>query len=56
MIVENIKELARTLEMRANRLIKEIEMNAPEIIIKNELLLVKDAYDRINSVLENKKK
>jgi len=45
--MEDTKDLLNTLTKRMERLNKEIKNNAPEIIIKNELRLIKDACDKL---------
>lgn len=55
--MEENKELLDILKRRMERLNKEIKDKAPEIIIKNELRLIKDACDKLLEKFdENSKK
>ncbi len=45
--MEENKELLDILKRRMERLNKEIKDSTPEIIIKNELRLIKDACDKL---------
>ena len=45
--MEDTKDLLNILTRRMERLDKEIKNSAPEIIIKNELRLIKDACDKL---------
>ena len=45
--MEDNKELLDILKRRMESIKKEIKDNAPEIIIKNELRLIKDACDKL---------
>ena len=43
----DVKELFKMLNRRIQRLQEEININAPKLIIKTELLLIKDACDKL---------
>lgn len=45
--MEENKELLNILKRRVERLSEEFKLNAPKIVIKTELRLIKDACDRL---------
>lgn len=49
--MNELKTEVKLLVMRAQRLKQEINMNAPKLILKNELLLVKEALSNVENKL-----
>lgn len=51
---ESATEIYKLLLMRVNRLGEELDENAPTIIIKTELRLIKDALKRIQKAVKQR--
>lgn len=50
----DIKELLTILNRRTERLQEELELEAPKLVIKTELRLIKDACDKLLEKFDKK--